>query len=73
MIHRLTELRESNPGEEHAGGAQSYATELKAAKREPKHANKRKHSDGVGDRLSPMQVEDPAHPQITGAQQQGKC
>ncbi len=61
MIHRLAEMTQSDPGEEHAGSAQTYAMEFQTAERHPNNADERKHSNGVCDGLSVMQFEEPAH------------
>ena len=39
MVHRLPEIPEGDSGEEDAGGAETYAAELDAAKRHPKYTD----------------------------------
>jgi hypothetical protein len=61
MIHRFTKSSQGDPGEKHASSTQTYATEFQASERHAGHTNQRKHSNRVCDRLSAMQLKQPAH------------
>ena len=61
MIHRLAEMPDENPREQHARRAEPDAAKLQAPERHAEHANAREHGDRMRDRLRLVEMSKPVH------------
>ena len=61
MIHRLAEMPDEDPREQHARRAEPDAAKLQAPERHAEHANAREHGDRMRDRLRLVELLEPGH------------